>query len=213
MTSLTETDTMVLQRSPLFRDLPPEGLREVAALCRRRLADKGQTIIAQGEPGESMLIILFGEVEYRKNGKPVGKDGSGSFFGELSLLGGAPEGRAVSVVASEDCVLLELYRPEFEQVILLHPKVALVAMQAMAKRLKGANPQGLFKSKSGLALTGVAVALLAKLLSRYVPKEMASEASTALVGLATEYAAPSFAVLAMVLKHVEVKNLRKRLFG
>lgn len=213
MTKLTDTDTLVLHRSKLFAGLAEDDLRQVAALCRRRLAPKGQTILAQGEPGESMLVVIFGEVDYVKDKKVVGHDSAGAFFGELSLLGASPGKRAVSVVATDDCVLLELYRPEFEKIVTKYPQTAIVAMQTMAERLRAADPPGLLKSKSNVAIIGVLVAVVAHWLSKHLPKEMANQTATVVVDVCSEYAAPAFAGLAMILKHVEIKTLRKRLFG
>lgn len=212
MTTLTDTDTLVLKRSKLFASLGEADLRYAVQQCRRRIVLKGQTILTEGEPGESMLIIVFGEVAYKKGDKQVGTDSSGSFFGELSMLGTGGT-RAVSVVALDDCVLLELYKTEFETIVHKYPDVGLVAIRSMAERLKQTRPQSLLKNKSSVVIVGVLVAGTAKLLSHYLPKELAGETATLVVNALVEYSVPVFSGLALFLKHVEIKTLRQKLFS
>jgi cAMP-dependent protein kinase regulator len=76
-----------------------------------RLYPAGGVIVREGEPGDSMFVIVTGQVAVMREpeGRPgwgLGQLGGGSFFGELSLLTGGP--RTASVMALDRTVLLEL---------------------------------------------------------------------------------------------------------
>ncbi len=78
-----------------------------------RLYPAGRMVVHEGDPGDSMFLILEGRVAVlRQSGdgaaKTVGELKKGDFFGELALVAGAP--RTASVMALEQTVLLELSR-------------------------------------------------------------------------------------------------------
>ncbi len=75
----------------------------------------GETIIRQGEKGESAYIIESGRVEIsvKMGGREqkVGTRGPGTIIGEMALVDNAP--RTATVKAVEDCVLLEITKEDF----------------------------------------------------------------------------------------------------
>jgi hypothetical protein len=96
----------------LFSHLAVDEFVEVLKVLDRKTVRAGESIVRQGEPGESMYIISTGEVE-----ATVDKDGQkvrvatlkdGNFFGEAALLTGEP--RSATVTALTDTELLRLER-------------------------------------------------------------------------------------------------------
>lgn len=86
----------------------------------------GETIVAEGEPGNSLFAIVEGSVEVvrtLKSGRrrTVAFLGEGDFFGEASLLSDVP--RLASVKAFERTAVLELTRERLEGLIQRHPSV------------------------------------------------------------------------------------------
>jgi len=78
----------------------------------------GETILTQGDAGESAYIIEQGRVEIKvemPNGKTqvIGTRGAGSLIGEMALVDNAP--RTATVKAIEDCTLLEITQQEFKR--------------------------------------------------------------------------------------------------
>jgi EAL domain-containing protein (putative c-di-GMP-specific phosphodiesterase class I) len=76
----------------------------------------GETIMRQGEPGNSAYIIESGRVEIlfeKPDGRMqcVGTRGSDTMIGEMALVDDAP--RTATVRAIEDCTLLELSKEDF----------------------------------------------------------------------------------------------------
>ena len=70
----------------------------------------GERIVTEGDEGQSYYAMISGKASVRAGQPPVeiASLSSGSGFGEMSLLTGEP--RAATVVAVDDCVLLELDR-------------------------------------------------------------------------------------------------------
>ena len=71
----------------------------------------GQVVVREGDPGNSMFVVLEGRVAVLRGNdgaanQEVGRLGAGEFFGELALLTGTK--RTATVVTVEDVVLLEL---------------------------------------------------------------------------------------------------------
>ncbi|HSR12851.1 MAG TPA: cyclic nucleotide-binding domain-containing protein, partial [Thermodesulfobacteriota bacterium] len=55
-----------LKAVPILRDLGPDELGNFLKIARRVRFPRGQTILTEGEPGETMYIIEEGAVEVSK---------------------------------------------------------------------------------------------------------------------------------------------------
>lgn len=129
---------MNLQAIPLFSQLEPEALTELRPLLQSVHFAPGQTILIEGEPGDCCYIILEGRVKFitinaNKQELLFGEAGKGEYFGELSMLTGAP--RAARVVAMEATHTLALKFDVFEKFLLSHPEAAIDVMRTLAGRL------------------------------------------------------------------------------
>jgi CRP-like cAMP-binding protein len=96
----------------------------------------GQTIIEAGTVGNTMYVVLDGDVEIRA-GRRQTLGGPGTIFGEMALIDDAP--RSATVIAKTDCRLLELDRRRFESLVSETPYFALEVMHVMADRLRQTN--------------------------------------------------------------------------
>jgi CRP/FNR family cyclic AMP-dependent transcriptional regulator len=101
----------VLQRSPLFEMLSQTELELLADLSRPRRYAAGEVIFEQGDLGDSLYVIVNGEVEV------LHKDPQGNlavlttlrapdFFGEMSLID--KEYRSATVRAKGEATMLHL---------------------------------------------------------------------------------------------------------
>ena len=101
----------LLQRSPLFEMLSEAEIEYVAELSRQRKLSSGDLIFAEGDLGDSLYVIVEGEVEIvRKDagGQPkvIATLGSPEFFGEMSLID--KEDRSATVRVKRDCTLIQM---------------------------------------------------------------------------------------------------------
>ncbi len=113
----------LVRQVPLFRDIGPGTVADLAALLRPRELPARAVLWRRGDPGESMYFIVSGEVEVLI--EPPRKLGHGQFFGELALLNDKP--RNATVVTTDNCQLLELDIADFRALATKTP----VLMQAI----------------------------------------------------------------------------------
>lgn len=108
---------------PVLAALPPEAHEALASAATKRLYGDGEVIVREGDPGESMFIVQRGRVVVTvgPQHKEVAQIGVGGYFGEMSLLTGAP--RSATVTAQGDCDVLEMSAEAFRTYVHNHPDV------------------------------------------------------------------------------------------
>jgi CRP/FNR family transcriptional regulator, cyclic AMP receptor protein len=132
-------------RSDLLADIPLFALLDdqERALLAERLDDArfeaGSTIFNSGDPGESMFIVVSGEVEiYFRNstGQHIGLEiaTAGHFLGEISLLDGGS--RTASARATTDVEALMVDRGDLDEFLRTCPAAALDLLGATGRRLR-----------------------------------------------------------------------------
>ena len=118
--------------------LSPEQLLVLARDDAERLYAAGEPVIRQGEPGASMFVVISGRVEVTARQEPGGQVvplaalGPGDYFGEMTLMTGAP--RVATVTALEQTRLLEVRRDTFRGILTARPD--LVEKLGAALRLR-----------------------------------------------------------------------------
>ena len=119
----------------LFARLTDEQRRDIAAASAIRMFGDGETIVRQGEPGQSMFVICAGRasVVLEPERKAVAQIDAGGYFGEMSLLTG--DARSASVLAVGDTSVLELDAAVFRALGAADPHaVEQIGLAAMARR-------------------------------------------------------------------------------
>jgi len=125
---------------PLLADLPPEDVRELLAIARRRTFLKGEVVFHRDDPAESLHLVVRGRFGARlltPHGDSVLLEvlGPGSAFGELALL--LPSARrSATVSALEDGETRSVYRDDFALLQRSHPGVKDVLLRLLAEQLR-----------------------------------------------------------------------------
>lgn len=101
----------VLAESPLFEMLSKEELDYASELSRPRKFSAGQAIFEEGELGDSLYVIVSGQVEVLRRDssgaqRTISVLGPPMFFGEMSLID--KEYRSATVRARTDTELLQV---------------------------------------------------------------------------------------------------------
>jgi CRP-like cAMP-binding protein len=104
-----------LREVPLWSELPPGRLLEVARAMRLEHVPTGSEVIRQGDIGDRFYLVARGGFEVRVDEVPQVRLGRADFFGERALLQRAP--RAATVVATESAEVLVLERGDFEHLL------------------------------------------------------------------------------------------------
>ena len=122
--------------SPLFKDFSVDELVAVIGGLNLITFERGQVILREGDPGQSLFMLTAGTVKafVRRDGKqvPIAELEEGAFFGEGSILTGKP--RSATIVAKEHCELLELDRATLDSITQTHPHVRDVLQEFANQR-------------------------------------------------------------------------------
>ena len=136
---MTLTARAVLKTNRLFRDLPDPALDKLAALSVRRSVHCGTRIFAQGDPGDSLLGLISGQIQISAT-TPGGKEvflnimEPGDSFGEIAVLDG--NARTASAEALVDTELFVVRRTDLMGLIEREPKLAAQVIAPLCQRLR-----------------------------------------------------------------------------
>ena|SRR5436190_19804820 len=122
-----------LRAIPLFSELEPDALEQMAEAAKEVEAPAGQPLTQPGAAGSGMFFVVEGtvEVEARESSRELGP---GDFFGELALL--TEDGtRTARVRAKTDVRCIAFDRAAFENLIREHPDIAATLLETALTRL------------------------------------------------------------------------------
>ena len=128
-----------LAAQSLFADCDADELADIILRGHHRSYKPGQTIMAQGDEGATLAILLGGIARVSmvaSNGRDIVLDyaEAGSVLGEIAFLDGGE--RTATVTAIEPADVLTLSRPAFDGIVARHQGLALRLLRAMARRLR-----------------------------------------------------------------------------
>ena len=94
----------------------------------------GETIFAEGEPGDTMYVILDGDVGINVGDRPLEVAGPGAIVGEMALIDASA--RSAAAIAKSDCRLAPVNERQFLLMVEQTPYFALHVMKVLADRLR-----------------------------------------------------------------------------
>ena len=127
-----------LRQIGLLSVLDPAQLRRLAQDTVDRVYAAGEQIIRQGDAGSCMFVVMEGRVEVAagvEHAAPVRVAAleAGDYFGEMSLMTGAP--RVATVTALTETRLLEVGKEPFGRVLTAQPALVEQLGAALRERL------------------------------------------------------------------------------
>jgi CRP-like cAMP-binding protein len=148
----------------LFREFAQPELLAFASRLRERALRKGQVLFREGDAGQEMFVVRGGTALISKAvtgrvEKVLGREGTGDFFGEMSLFDRAP--RSATVQAETDVELLVLDRDNLNLLIEVNPRAAAAFFHALVHvfidRLRASGNLVAEVTRWGLEATGLDV--------------------------------------------------------
>lgn len=129
---------LFLKKNPLFSTMNTRELKAVASICNSHSFAKGETIVTQGDVGDSMYLIKSGEVSitHTKEGDTVqlATLKAGESLGEMAMF--EAEIRTASAVAHVDSELLSIENNDFIDLLQIYPGISLGVIKTLVKRLR-----------------------------------------------------------------------------
>ncbi len=132
----------VLRRAGLFQGVDPEAVEALSDEFEYIDAPRGSVLFTEGEPGESLYIVLAGKVKLGRRSSDgrenlVAVMGPSDQFGELSLFDPGPRTATATVVT--DARLAKLPKGALQNWVQQRPQIAVQLLRVVARRLRRTN--------------------------------------------------------------------------
>ena len=114
----------------------------LTTMVTRKSAPRSTTIMAGGDPTDSLYIVLSGRLKVMMSdseGKEVILSilGPGEFFGEMGLIDDEP--RSATVITIEPCELHSIAKRDFKKCLADNFEMTMAVMRGLVKRLREAD--------------------------------------------------------------------------
>ncbi|HLF28399.1 MAG TPA: HEAT repeat domain-containing protein [Anaerolineae bacterium] len=129
---------LLLHEVPLFAELSPDDLKQIADIAREQFYADGAILCRDGEEGQELYVIASGQVRVVK-----GSNGSerllatrrvGDVIGEMAIIDSVP--RSATVRAEGEVRTLVIEGNAFKAILRDRPEVALGVLHVLSKRLR-----------------------------------------------------------------------------
>lgn len=125
---------------PLLADVPPEDVRQLLSIARRRSFARNEVVVHRGDPADSLHLIVSGRFGVRIT-TPLGDTaliavrGPGDSFGELALV--SPDAKRIATVSAlEAGETRSVYRDDFVRLQRTYPGVNAVLTHLLAEEVR-----------------------------------------------------------------------------
>jgi CRP/FNR family transcriptional regulator, cyclic AMP receptor protein len=137
-----------IKKSIIFSSLEEDQLSEILSITREKRFNKDEIIMQEGEQGDTMFLVVEGEVgvsksltmkfgdnDFRQTEKVLTsfKPDDHVVFGEMALIG--QDSRSASIIARTDCLLLEINRADFLKLIEDKPGLGVIILVKLSELL------------------------------------------------------------------------------
>jgi CRP/FNR family transcriptional regulator, cyclic AMP receptor protein len=142
MAATTAETAELLGRVPVFAELAPTDLAQVAELAVPRHFGAGHVIFREGDESDTCYVVRSGHCRaVREHGDgrslTLATFGPGDFFGELAMFD--DERRSATVETTEAVEAVAILGPDMRRLMRVHPDIAVKLAIALGRRLRDAN--------------------------------------------------------------------------
>jgi CRP-like cAMP-binding protein len=129
----------VLKKVPFFQTLGKESMDFIVDRLKFHSFENGVDVVKIGDPGDTMFIVVAGEVDVLIKGADGGESkvaviGPGNYFGEMALMTGEP--RSATIRTNRECEMFSLHKDDFDIILEKYPSISLSLGKIMSQRLR-----------------------------------------------------------------------------
>ncbi len=139
LSQVVDRNLSIIRQVPIFQDLPDDVIERLLETSRIRKHRKGVQLLAEGESGESLYLIISGRVKIfvsDENGNEMilFVESAGGYIGEISLLDDSP--RIASAVTMEATEVISISKQSFKALVKENPDIAFNIIATYSKKLR-----------------------------------------------------------------------------
>ncbi len=128
-----------LKKIQIFSDLKINELAAIASIAKESKYEQNETVMAEGDLGDSFYLLIDGEVAVIKR---YGEDdevtlaalAAGEYFGEMALFEAKPRSATIRTMTPSHFLYVD--KEEFEDLVEEYPKIALNIGRVLSTRLR-----------------------------------------------------------------------------
>jgi len=203
-----------LRQVPLFADISGEDLEQLYEMAETISIPAGELVLREGDPGDSLYVVLDGELEVTKRQGDqeiqLALYEPGQFFGEMALLEQAP--RSASVRALRESSLLVIGQAAFQTLLTCSSSAPVKILYTVTSRLR--STESMLIQTQKMAALGTLAAGLAHELNNPAAAILRSAAQLREALAERERLATRLALLVLDPPQKEsLRNLQERITG
>jgi CRP-like cAMP-binding protein len=129
----------VLGSTEILRGIGNSTLKAIAAAAMQKMVEEGETLYSVGDPVRSVYVVAAGRLRFilGGDGRPAAQGTiirAGDILGWAALLGDQPR-RIATVMALEECRLLEIEGEALLGILDRDPRSGYLVMQRLARMI------------------------------------------------------------------------------
>ena len=132
---------LYLKKIGIFEGLYVSELAAIGSATGKVSYPAEEPVIREGDRGDTLYLIIDGEVSVRKEPKAEGGPAveidrikSGDYFGEMALFQEAPRSATIQTISPS--LFLVLHKREFTQIVQEYPQIALHICRTLSGRIR-----------------------------------------------------------------------------
>lgn len=118
----------------IFKQLPDDKLELLVSDSQEIILNSGDTLFREGDAGDSMYVILSGEIAIEKENTMIARKGQGNYFGEMTLIEDKP--RSATITALTKTRLLEIMKDQFLLHLASNPQALMTVLKTVSERAR-----------------------------------------------------------------------------
>lgn len=129
----------LLERVPLFSDVPRDVLAKIAAIAEEREVPAESALTHEGRHEGYFFLVISGSVRIERGGRVINTLGPGEFLGSTALLDGGP--RTATATADAPSRILSIGNEQFYELLEASPTVRRTVLEAVDRNLRAIDEE------------------------------------------------------------------------